>query len=116
MLMTEKGMVVRSPIKDIRSTGRSTQGVRLIKLEAGDKVATLAKIVPEDEDEKIEAAAKLAPKSTEPIAVEKAKEPEVRAEAKTEVKAEDKKAKKPEAKVKKAKTPKPDKVNRVRRK
>ncbi len=52
MLMTEKGMIVRSPVKDIRSTGRSTQGVRLMRLETGDKVASIAKIVPEDEDEK----------------------------------------------------------------
>jgi DNA gyrase subunit A len=60
MLMTEKGMVVRSPIKDIRSTGRSTQGVRLMKLEASDKVASLAKIVSEDEDEKTETEIKTA--------------------------------------------------------
>ena len=54
MLMTEKGMVVRSPIKDIRTTGRSTQGVRLMKLDSGDKIASIAKIVPDDEDEKTE--------------------------------------------------------------
>ena len=66
-------MIVRSPIKDIRTTGRSTQGVRLMKLESGDKVASAAKIVPEDEDENAEAAAAPAPKT--PAAVEK-KEPE----------------------------------------
>ena len=54
MLITEKGMIVRSPIKDIRATGRSTQGVRLMKLAAGDSIASVAKIVPEDEDEKAE--------------------------------------------------------------
>ena len=51
MLMTEKGMIVRSPIKDIRTTGRSTQGVRLMKLDAHDKIASVAKIVPEDDAE-----------------------------------------------------------------
>jgi len=50
MLITEKGMIVRSPIKDIRTTGRSTQGVRLMKLDKGDKIASVAKIVPEDEE------------------------------------------------------------------
>jgi len=50
MLITEKGMIVRSPIKDIRATGRSTQGVRLMKLDKGDKIASVAKIVPEDEE------------------------------------------------------------------
>jgi len=50
MLITEKGMIVRSPVKDIRTTGRSTQGVRLMKLDKGDKIASIAKIVPEDEE------------------------------------------------------------------
>jgi len=114
MLMTEKGMVVRSPIKDIRSTGRSTQGVRLMKLEASDKVASLAKIVPEDEDEKAEAEAKriAALAASAPAKVEKAKEPEVVAE----VEAKSKEDKKPEVKGKKVKEPKPEKVRRVKRK
>jgi DNA gyrase subunit A len=51
MLITEKGMVVRSPVKDIRTTGRSTQGVRLMRLDAGDKVASVANIIPEEENE-----------------------------------------------------------------
>ncbi|MFA5146494.1 MAG: DNA gyrase subunit A [Candidatus Omnitrophota bacterium] len=51
MLITEKGMIVRCPIKDIRTTGRSTQGVRLMKVETADKVSCIAKIVPEDEEE-----------------------------------------------------------------
>lgn len=50
MLITEKGMIVRSPVKDIRATGRSTQGVRLMKLDKGDKISSVAKIVPEDEE------------------------------------------------------------------
>ena len=50
MLITEKGMIVRSPVKDIRTTGRSTQGVRLMKLDKDDKIASVAKIVPEDEE------------------------------------------------------------------
>jgi len=110
MLMTEKGMVVRSPVKDIRSTGRSTQGVRLMKLDAGDKVAVVAKIVPEDESEKVEAAVSLT--SKEPVAVkaEKTNEPETAIEPK----AESKEAKKPAAKAEKA--PKAAKVRRVKRK
>lgn len=86
MLMTEKGMIVRSPIKDIRATGRSTQGVRLMRLEAGDKVASIAKIVPEDEDEKAEAEAKeekVAPKeSPKEVLKEGAEKEEVKQEEK----------------------------------
>jgi DNA gyrase subunit A len=61
MLITEKGMIVRSPVKDIRATGRSTQGVRLMRLESGDKVASVAKIVPEDEDERAESEVQKTP-------------------------------------------------------
>ncbi|MDO8525551.1 MAG: DNA gyrase subunit A [Candidatus Omnitrophota bacterium] len=72
MLMTTKGMVVRCPVKDIRATGRSTQGVRLMRLEADDKVALAAKIVPEDETEKIEEPVKEEP--VEKAQVEEKKE------------------------------------------
>jgi len=48
MVMTEKGMIVRCPIKDIRTTGRVAQGVRIIKLDSGDKVASIARVVPEE--------------------------------------------------------------------
>jgi DNA gyrase subunit A len=50
MLITEKGMIVRSSVKDVRTTGRSTQGVRLMRLDKGDKISSIAKIVPEDEE------------------------------------------------------------------
>jgi DNA gyrase subunit A len=91
MLITEKGMIVRSPIKDIRTTGRSTQGVRLMRLDAGDRVASVAKIVPEDEDERAEEEAVKAP-SVSPRPVEpKTKEEPEREVAKKEVKIEKKK-------------------------
>jgi len=49
MVITEKGMIVRTPVKDIRTTGRATQGVRIMKLEKGDRVSTVASVVPEEE-------------------------------------------------------------------
>jgi len=48
MLITQQGMVVRTPVKEIRVIGRSTQGVRVIKLNAKDKVSSVASIVKED--------------------------------------------------------------------
>jgi len=48
MLITQQGMVVRTPVKEIRSVGRSTQGVRLIKLSQKDQVASVASIVKEE--------------------------------------------------------------------
>ncbi len=49
MVMTEKGMVVRCPVKDIRTTGRAAQGVRIIKLDSGDKVSAVARVIPDEE-------------------------------------------------------------------
>ena len=88
MLITEKGMIVRSPVKDIRATGRSTQGVRLMKLDKGDMVASMAKIVPEEkEEDEIAAAAPAvteeAPKPKPPVK-EEAKEPAAKPEPKKE--------------------------------
>jgi len=49
LAVTHKGMVVRCPIKDIRQSGRNTQGVRLISMEKGDAVASVAKVVAKED-------------------------------------------------------------------
>ena len=49
MVMTEKGMIVRCAVKDIRATGRAAQGVHIIKLDSGDRVSTVARLIPEEE-------------------------------------------------------------------
>jgi outer membrane biosynthesis protein TonB len=98
MLITVQGMIVRSPIKDIRATGRSTQGVRLMKLDKGDKIASIAKIIPEDEaaeEEKIKEAESLVKK--EPPAAKKEEAPKPKEEIKPEAPAKEEKTKsKPE--------------------
>ncbi len=48
MLTTSGGMVIRTTVSTIRTIGRNTQGVRLIKLDEGDAVSSLAKL-PEEE-------------------------------------------------------------------
>jgi len=50
IITTTKGMIIRLPIEQIAQSKRSTQGVRLIKLNEGHKVATIA-IVPKSDDE-----------------------------------------------------------------
>ncbi|MBU1087286.1 MAG: DNA gyrase subunit A [Candidatus Omnitrophica bacterium] len=50
MLITSSGMIVRSPIKDIRATGRSTQGVRMIRLKQDDRLVAVARLAAKDED------------------------------------------------------------------
>ncbi|MDD5654539.1 MAG: DNA gyrase subunit A [Candidatus Omnitrophica bacterium] len=49
MTVTKQAMMVRCAVKDIRKTGRNTQGVRLISLEKDDAVASLAKVVAKEE-------------------------------------------------------------------
>ncbi|MDP7619331.1 MAG: DNA gyrase C-terminal beta-propeller domain-containing protein, partial [Dehalococcoidia bacterium] len=42
MLISKNGVVNRTTLKEIRAVGRSTQGVIVMRLESGDKVAALA--------------------------------------------------------------------------
>jgi DNA gyrase subunit A len=49
MLITQKGHLIRSPIKGIRTTGRAAQGVRLMRFDSKDTLASFATVVPEEE-------------------------------------------------------------------
>jgi DNA gyrase subunit A len=51
MIITEYGKVIRVHGNEIREAGRSTQGVRLLRLEDEDKIAAAASI---QEDEEVE--------------------------------------------------------------
>jgi DNA gyrase subunit A len=48
MLITANGMIIRTGLDEIRSIGRNTQGVRLIKLKEDDKLVAAEKIAAED--------------------------------------------------------------------
>src|SRR5215510_10983672 len=50
MLISHFGKIIRIDTTQIREAGRSTQGVRLLQLEPGDKVAS-AVVIPEKEEE-----------------------------------------------------------------
>ena len=50
MIITDKGMVIRTYLADISVIGRDTQGVRVIKLNEGQTVSSIA-IVPHQEDD-----------------------------------------------------------------
>ena len=52
MVITTNGIMIRFKIGDVSQTGRSTMGVRLIKVSGKSKVASLA-IVPTEEDQDI---------------------------------------------------------------
>ncbi len=50
LVVTERGMLIRMDAAEIRSTGRATQGVRVIRLDDDDRVVSVAKLEEEAED------------------------------------------------------------------
>jgi DNA gyrase subunit A len=48
MLITAQGMVNRTHADEVRLVGRNTQGVRVMNLNEGDKVVSVAKVARED--------------------------------------------------------------------
>jgi DNA gyrase subunit A len=50
MLITVAGQMVRTAVKDIRETGRNTQGVKLIELEEGDRLQAIAPVISEADE------------------------------------------------------------------
>jgi DNA gyrase subunit A len=52
MMITANGMIIRTGLDQVRSIGRNTQGVRLIKLKADDKLVAAEKIAAEEADQK----------------------------------------------------------------
>lgn len=51
MLVTNNGKIIRLRMRDIRVIGRNTQGVRLIDVEEGERVVSLARLAEKEEDE-----------------------------------------------------------------
>lgn len=54
MMVTDQGIMIRFDAQDISQTSRSTQGVRLMRLEDESRVATVAKIDFDDTDDESE--------------------------------------------------------------
>jgi DNA gyrase subunit A len=50
MLISQQGMILRMKAGDIRTIGRATQGVRLIEMEEGDNVVSVAKLAEKEDD------------------------------------------------------------------
>ena len=57
LIITDAGIIIRLPMDQVKTAGRNTQGVRLIKVADGSKVSTVEvveKAEAEDEEEIIE--------------------------------------------------------------
>lgn len=61
MIVTTQGVIIRLLVEEISVTGRSTQGVRLIKLSDDQHVATVARVKEEIEEENNEPVDELPP-------------------------------------------------------
>lgn len=53
MIITKGGIVIRMTLSQVKIAGRNTQGVRLIRLDEGQEISSIA-IVPHDDEELIE--------------------------------------------------------------
>jgi DNA gyrase subunit A len=51
LIMTRNGVTININVSDLRSTGRNTQGVRMINLDEGDSVASVEKLGIEKDDD-----------------------------------------------------------------
>ncbi len=50
MLITTGGQMVRIPVQGIREAGRNTMGVKLVNLDAGDKLQAIAPVISEEKE------------------------------------------------------------------
>jgi len=50
IIITVNGIVIRQHVSDIRVLGRNTSGVRLIRLDAGDRISATARVPKSDDD------------------------------------------------------------------
>jgi DNA gyrase subunit A len=72
MLITERGVVIRMKVEDIRPMGRNTQGVRLVKLDKDDKLVAAIPVErqPDEEEEETVKPDEAAPGDDTPVADE----------------------------------------------
>ena len=60
IVITDKGVLMRQPVSHIRTIGRVTQGVKLVKLDDGSKISSISRVTNEDDprenNDKTEAA------------------------------------------------------------
>ena len=74
LVITSQGQIIRQRVGTIRQTGRSAQGVHLIRLDEGDTVSGLARVVQKEEQDDVKARQNAEPPMT-PAAASKRPEP-----------------------------------------
>ncbi|MEW8979710.1 MAG: DNA gyrase subunit A [Symbiobacterium sp.] len=51
IIVSEQGVLIRIPVQEIRQSGRATQGVQLMNLDAQDRVSAVAQVVTREDEE-----------------------------------------------------------------
>ena len=54
MIITDTGVMIRTSVGNISQTGRSTQGVKVMRLDQDAKIVTFTTVQPDDKDEEVE--------------------------------------------------------------
>ncbi|PCI56118.1 MAG: DNA gyrase subunit A [Alphaproteobacteria bacterium] len=80
MLVTDGGQLIRTPVENVRTTGRSAQGVTIFKVGKDENVVSVAWLVQEDDDEADEIAAADADPVSDDVSADAAPATEVGAE------------------------------------
>ena len=60
MIINKSGITIRLRMSELRTIGRATQGVRLIKISGNDEISSVAKVEAEQPDEETDSQAVLA--------------------------------------------------------
>jgi DNA gyrase subunit A len=50
MIINKSGITIRLRVAELRTIGRATQGVRLLKISEGDEISSVAKVAAEEKD------------------------------------------------------------------
>ncbi len=51
IVITDKGVLMRQPVSQIRTIGRVTQGVKLVKLDIGTKISSISRVINDENPE-----------------------------------------------------------------
>ncbi len=81
MVITAEGIIIRTRVNNISRTGRDTQGVRIMRLDAEDRVVALARVVGDEDKEESEEAEESEKQEFEAVDYD---EPDVNADLETD--------------------------------
>jgi len=65
VVITDQGVLMRQPISSIRTIGRVTQGVKLVKLDEGTTISSISRVIHEDDENEEETDEQLETKTPE---------------------------------------------------